>query len=31
MDLTRLQRDFGVNPRDWRKALKDILAELPPA
>ena len=31
MDLTRLQQDFGVNPRDWRKALKDILAELPPA
>jgi dTDP-4-dehydrorhamnose reductase len=31
MDLTRLQQDFGVNPRDWRKALKDVLAELPPA
>lgn len=30
MDLTRLARDFGVTPRDWRAALKDILAELPP-
>lgn len=29
MDLSRLERDFGVTPRDWRDALKDILAELP--
>ncbi len=28
MDLTRLARDFGVRPRDWRAALKDILVEL---
>ncbi|MFN9927514.1 MAG: dTDP-4-dehydrorhamnose reductase [Phenylobacterium sp.] len=28
MDLTRLQQDFGVRPRDWRAALKDILVEL---
>jgi dTDP-4-dehydrorhamnose reductase len=30
MDLTRLARDFGVRPRDWRAALKDILVELAP-
>ncbi|MBX3482965.1 dTDP-4-dehydrorhamnose reductase [Phenylobacterium sp.] len=28
MDLGRLERDFGVKPRDWREALKDIVAEL---
>jgi dTDP-4-dehydrorhamnose reductase len=28
MDLGRLDRDFGVTPRDWREALKDIVAEL---
>jgi dTDP-4-dehydrorhamnose reductase len=28
MDLGRLDRDFGVKPRDWRGALKDIVAEL---
>jgi dTDP-4-dehydrorhamnose reductase len=30
MDLSRLERDFGVTPRPWRAALKDIVAELPP-
>ncbi|MBL8554113.1 MAG: dTDP-4-dehydrorhamnose reductase [Phenylobacterium sp.] len=28
MDLGRLERDFGVTPRDWRDALRDIVAEL---
>lgn len=28
MDLGRLARDFGVTPRPWRAALKDIVAEL---
>lgn len=28
MDLTRLQRDFGVAPRHWKDALGDIVAEL---
>lgn len=28
MDLGRLARDFGVTPRPWRAALKDILADL---
>lgn len=28
MDLGRLERDFGVVPRGWREALKDIVAEL---
>lgn len=28
MDLTRLKRDFGVSPRAWQTALKDIVAEL---
>lgn len=28
MDLSRLERDFGVTPRDWRAALKEIVAEL---
>ncbi|RAK63347.1 dTDP-4-dehydrorhamnose reductase [Phenylobacterium kunshanense] len=28
MDLTRLNRDFGVSPRAWQTALKDIIAEL---
>jgi dTDP-4-dehydrorhamnose reductase len=30
MDLGRLERDFGVKPRPWREALKDLLAELKP-
>ena len=28
MDLTRLERVFGVTPRPWRAALADIVAEL---
>jgi dTDP-4-dehydrorhamnose reductase len=28
MDLGRLERDFGVRPRHWREALKDIVAAL---
>ena len=28
MDLSRLARDFGVTPRPWQAALKDIVAEL---
>jgi dTDP-4-dehydrorhamnose reductase len=28
MDLGRLARDFGVTPRPWRTALKDLVAEL---
>lgn len=28
MDLSRLARDFGVTPRHWRGALKDIVGEL---
>lgn len=31
MDLGRLERVYGVTPRPWREALKDILAELAPA
>jgi dTDP-4-dehydrorhamnose reductase len=28
MDLRRLERDFGVRPRYWREALKEIIAAL---
>ena len=28
MDLSRLERIYGVRPRPWREALKDIVAEL---
>jgi dTDP-4-dehydrorhamnose reductase len=28
MDLSRLERVYGVTPRPWREALKDILVEL---
>ena len=28
MDLSRLERDFGVTPRHWREALADIVTEL---
>ena len=28
MDLSRLERHFGVTPRHWREALKDIVGEL---
>lgn len=28
MDLTRLEQVYGVKPRNWRDALKDIVAEL---
>lgn len=30
MDLSRLERVYGVTPRPWTEALKDIVAELKP-
>jgi dTDP-4-dehydrorhamnose reductase len=30
MDLTKLERVYGVTPRPWQAALKDIVAELKP-